>query len=435
LSPLGPTIGTLTGVKVRPRARGWSQIGHRVGASDLANELSRHRLLDAPALRHLGDALERDDATVAELLRPGHPFRRAPDPSAWLRHMQTAANPEMRRGSRPLSLLTYNVGLLSRRVALQRFEVPHPTLRRARLPAEVLAGTWDVVMLQEVWEQEDVQAFATEARRQGYAFFAGARRHAAHGLMILVRRSLIDTTRPQRFEEHCYGAQRRAERLPGLGIARGYLSWTLGLRDAGQIVLIDTHTTAFPPFSHVRAAQACELATAVRRQAEDAVVIVGGDLNAGPYYPSDQYGWRAGSPVSGWWRNAVSYPLLLHLGALQDAVVAAGLADDVQAMAGVPIADPGFADRPFGGEADPDVARRCFTATDANSLYHRQYGGTEYPARIDHVLWRDHRQTTRVAGARLCFVERHEFPGVGQFELSDHYGVEVQFEVCGDRAT
>lgn len=62
----------------------------------------------------------------------------------------------------------------------------------------------------------------------------------------------------------------------------------------------------------------------------------------------------------------------------------AGKTDDVAPLRRLRPVDEASVRAPFGDGSDPDSDRTTFTATDANSLYHRQYPGTD-SARIDHV--------------------------------------------------
>ena len=399
-----------------------------VGAADHFD--TRTHLSDCPALRHLAVALDDPGATLGDLLRGRREFVRAPDPSAWLGDVRTRRCAGDNRAGAPLSVLTYNVGLLSRRLGPRLYEVPHTTQRRTRLLKQVLTADADVIALQEVWEDADVARFGAAGRTAGYRFFAGGHRHRAHVLMILVHRRCIGAGAEHRFAEHCYAAQRRGEQLPGLGISRGFIAWSFELAAVRRrITIVDTHTTAFPPFAHVRSAQALELARFCNALPDDELLVVAGDLNCAPYYPWDRYGVRARRPVDGWWRNAISYPLLMHVAGLEDAVVRAGRTKDFAPLRQLRPVDEGSVRAPFGDGSDPDPERTTFTATDANSLYHRQYGGTEYPARIDHILLRDRRDAVAVTGAGLRFCEVHDFGAAGRFELSDHFGVAAALQI------
>lgn len=411
--------------------------GPRAAADDLP-------LREVEVLRHVADALARDGARVRDLFAPKLRLLRAPDPSELFaaRRAEHLALPALREPS-PLRVLSYNVGLLSRQIAIDRFEVPELAHRREVLPDRLLADRWDALLLQEVWDAEDVERFARAARRHGYAWFAGRMRRRAHGLMILVRRALVDRDQPLAFDEQRFARQRRFERIPGVGIERGVIMFAFGHRPTGlRIVLVDTHTTAFPRLFAVRAAQARQLGRQIHHQIrhqirqcsaaleQEPVVVLGGDLNAGPYYRDDVYGEANGRPVRDWWKNALSYPLLLHYGELHDARVAAAPARDVELAHRLPPWDASYRRAPFGGSGfDPDPDRDTFTVGDHNGLYFRQYGGTEVPARIDAVMFRDPLRRVRVGEHRLAYVEPHDFGPAGCFELSDHFGVGVRLDL------
>jgi endonuclease/exonuclease/phosphatase family metal-dependent hydrolase len=400
--------------------------------SMLPSDLGEHpldgtRLVDAPALAHLAAALPDGAAlTVEDLFREAPAPVRAPDPSALLEQLRAdhAALPSL-ASAEPLRVLSFNTGLLDRWYPFAVLQVPHVDERRAGMAAELLGDGFDVLLLQEVWDARDVRAFEAEAVRRGYSVHAGSsdRAHEEHGLLMLVRSSLIDPAGPDERDEETFELQRGVERFPGPGIERGLLSWRFRHAPTGIVLTVfDTHTTAFPELAWVREAQARQLGLRAHEAPADDVVVVAGDINAGPYYPHDRFGEVDGAPVVGWWRNAHAYPLLLHYGGLWDAHAAAGQADDVARMDRLPAFGPRYLQEPLGDAALCDELVGVFTASDCNSLYFRQYAATEYPARIDHVLVRDALDRVRVQDSAIVYTE--PLPD-GSFERSDHYGVGV----------
>lgn len=401
-------------------------------SSTLPSDLGEHlldgtRLVDAPALVHLAAALDdADDLTVEDLFREHPAYARAPDPAQLLDEMQAehVALPEL-PVSVPLRVLSFNTGLLDRWYPFAVVQVPHVDERRAALPADLLGEGYDVLLLQEVWDTRDVRAFEAEAAHRGYRVHAGSSdaAHEAHGLLMLVREDLIDPAGPDERDEETFELQRDIEQFPGPGVERGMLSWRLRHAPSGLVLtLIDTHTTAFPELSWVREAQARQLGLRVRDVPEDDVVVLTGDLNAGPYYPHDRFGEVDGEPVVGWWRNAQAYPLLLHYGDLWDAHAAAGQAQDVALLDALPAFGPAYRREPYGDASQCNVLVGVFTATDCNTLYFEQYAATEYPARLDHVMVRDALERVRVRDSAVVYTD----PLAGEtFERSDHYGVAV----------
>jgi endonuclease/exonuclease/phosphatase family metal-dependent hydrolase len=388
--------------------------------------LDATRLADAPALAHLAAAIDAPEGlTVEDLFRDRPGYARAPDPSAWLAEMRAEHEAILPAPvAEPLRVLTFNTGLLDRWYPFAVVQVPHVDVRRERSPVELLGDGWDVLLLQEVWDERDVQAFEAEAARRGYLSHAGSSEaHEEHGLLVLVRESLVDPEGPDDRGEATFELQRDIERFPGPGVERGFLSWRFRHAPTGVVIhLFATHTTAFPELSWVRDAQARQLGLATRDVPDDELVVVAGDINAGPYYPHDAFAAVDGEPVVGWWRNAQAYALLLHYGGLWDAHAAAGQADDVAVMDRLPAYGPAYLREPLGDAALCEELAGAFTATDCNSLYFGQYAGTEYPARIDHVLVRDPSGRARVRDSVVVYTEA--LPGE-TFELSDHYGVGV----------
>lgn len=391
-------------------------------------------LIDSPILQHLaaaledGDTLRASDLFFAERLR----FTAAPDPSELLvmQASEHGALPPLAEPA-PLKVLTYNTGLLSRWYPFTHVGVPKYRERRAETAARLLADGWDVLFLQEVWDLVDVERFAAEAKAQGYAIYAGSeKKHAQHGLVMLVREALIAEAE-QEFAEEQYEAQREIELFPGPGIKRGLLGWSFTHAPTGRRVhLYATHFTAFPELWQERDVQARVLGGRARSHADEDVVLVGGDLNAGPYYPEDSFGSDGEATLSGWWHNAMMYPLMLHYGGLYDSHSALSPAQDVARMQQLKLP---FEFGPY--KAEP-LAGRCaeipvdtFTGTDCNSLYFGQYGATEYPARLDYIFVRDVGQHVRVVSSALEYTEPLDFGAAGRFELSDHYGQSATLQI------
>ncbi len=388
------------------------------------------KLIESPALAHLAAAIDGgDELTVEELMSGALPsFTRAPDPSGLLelqRHEHDALPTP--QDAYALRVLTYNVGLLSRWYPLTEVEVPEIERRRERFADLLLEDRWDILLLQEVWEPHDVARLEEGAERLGYELYAGTdRHHEYHGLVTLVRSALIDRDAPQQREEVLYEQQRALERFPGPGLERGFLSWELGLAGLGgtTVRLYNTHLTSLPPQGPIRAAQARELAVHSRGASQDTLILVGGDLNSAPYYPLDTFGAVSGEPVSGWWSNTTMYAVMLHYGDFRDIQLLAGAADDLAVLDGLPAYDEAaYTREPFGDPSRCDVIAPAVTLSDCNSLLFTSSGGTEYPARIDYLMYRDARERVRVINASVEYSEPVELGEGVSAELSDHSGV------------
>jgi len=391
-------------------------------------------LIDSPVLQHLaavlddGDTLRTSDLFFAERLR----FSAAPDPSALLtaQASEHAALPPLAEPE-TLRVLTYNTGLLSRWYPFTHVGVPHYRERRAETAARLLGDGWDVLFLQEAWDLVDVERFAAEAEAQGYAIYSGSeKKHAQHGLVILVRESLIAATE-QEFAEEQFEAQREIELFPGPGIRRGLIRWSFTHAPSRRrIHLYATHFTAFPELWQERDVQARVLGGRARSHPDEDVVLVGGDLNAGPYYPENRFGSDGETTLSGWWHNAMMYPLMLHYGGLYDSHSALQPAQDVVRMQQLllPFEHGPYAEAPLAGRC-ADIPADTFTGTDCNSLYFQQYGATEYPARLDYIFIRDVGEHVRVVASALEYTEPLDFGAAGSFELSDHYGQSATLQI------
>jgi hypothetical protein len=74
------------------------------------------------------------------------------------------------------------------------------------------------------------------------------------------------------------------------------------------------------------------------------------------------------------------------------------------------------------------VPQGVFTGTDCNRLYFDSYGGTEYPARLDHLFLRAPTDVVGVATTGLSYVNAETIRG-HTHELSDHYGVHAELRI------
>ena len=389
------------------------------------------RVRDVSGLAHLGEA-RGDDPTVAELLRrrPGG-FTSAPDPTAALErlHAQHSALPPL-DDFVELTVLTYNVALLSRTYLGTLVESPDIDERREVMAERVFATGDDVLLLQEVWELEDARAFEAAGERAGYAVWSGTgRKHVQHGLVLAVR--LEHVAGGTVLGEAQYASQRKLERWPGPNVKRGWLSMGFDLAGTSRrLTVVDTHATSYASFWRQRDRQARELGMAMA--GTPGIVVLGGDLNSGPYYAREVWLDGEGKPVRDWWDNAVAWSLWQHYGGAYDALAAATPAADVQRGDAVPETWERYLEVPYGEDGWCDTSRgEVFTGTDCNSLYWQQYSGTEPPARLDHVMVRDPERLVRVVGAGVVLTETEDFGGPeGPTELSDHYGVRVRLRVA-----
>lgn len=382
-----------------------------------------------PVLGHLAAALPDggEGLTLEQFLRTDQDYGEAPDPGALFGARRTAHAALPPEGpSEPLRLLTYNTALLGRWFAFLSTVMPELATRRRVLADIVLADGWDIVLLQEVWDLQDVDRLRAAAADHGYLVYAGSEaHHEEHGLAIAVRAELVDLAAAQEQAEEQYAQQRELEDFPGPGVLRGFLHWSFVHAPTGvRLHLFDTHATSFPSFARTRDFQVRQLGAAVRAIPEDEVAFIGGDFNGGPYYPDDAFGVTDGDTITGWWSNAAAYALFLHYAGAEDLRNAATMPTDVVDMDAVPAWSSAHFDAPFGdGEFCEGAPRRFLTGVDCNSLYFRSYAGTEYPARIDHLFMRDAQRRVRVQATELAYTERRMFGDAGPFELSDHYGV------------
>jgi len=397
-------------------------------------------LTETESLAHLGAALSDEArAEVRELdaliRSEADIFTSAPDPTAFFEAQRAAhaALPPLAEGAAELRVLTFNTALLDRTYLGNRVQMPEIESRGPVMAERLLRMDYDILLLQEMWEWSDVESLQAAAKSSGYTVYGGSpEKHREHGLAIAVKSELIDPDSPQDRREQQFSAQRKLEYFPGPDVKRGWLTWSFTLSGTDQVIhLYDTHATSFVSFWLQRELQAREVGAEISTRPVGDVVLLGGDLNSGPYYRDDVWIDGENAEVAGWWRNAVAYALWLHYGEMYDALNAVEIPQDVELGKTVP--NPRdhrvFLLEPYGRERwCGEVGGVVFTATDCNDIYFESYAGTEYPARLDHLMIRDPSGAVRVLEADIV-LERPMFFGGRELELSDHYGVEVRLQV------
>ena len=383
-------------------------------------------------LRHLASVLENKDIRKArDLIEQTPSFARAPNPEALLATMQ-AMNPPATEEAVGLRVMTWNVAFLDYYVGPKHWAwSPYMDVRRGGVLQAAFSGGYDVVLLQEVWRKKERSRFAQAAEEAGYWAVAPDKGYQ-HGLMTFVKKS-IAVNKPDEVRVRPYGVQDKLEKVRVPGVKQALLRCWLRARfehpELGPITLFNTHMQAFPSSWAARIEQARELGILASERPNEELVMVAGDMNAGPYYKSNDWTRMDGVTESVWFTNAVSYPVLLHYGELVDLSIRGRSVEDalLDVSEGRKVVND-----PKRARIEPALLLGCgglhnnaFTATDCNDLYRMQYGGTEAPARLDHILARDPQARIHTAAWK------HRFTGLvtdtpdGKVELSDHAAVTV----------
>ena len=397
-------------------------------------------LAETPALAHLEAALSPEARAeiqrVEQLLRAEEDvFASAPDPSALFAAQRAAhaALPPLAEGATELRVLTFNTALLDRSYLGNQVTMPEIGARRPVMGERLVRLGYDVLLLQEVWEWEDMLAIQQVAEAAGYVVYGGSpEKHPEHGLLIAVRKEIIAADVPQDRREQQFSAQRKLEYFPGPDVKRGWLSWSFTLAGTSQrIHLYNLHATSFVSFWLQRELQAREVGADIAARPQDDVVLLGGDFNSGPYYREDTWINGQNEAETGWWRNAVAYPLWLHYAEVYDALNAVEVPQDV--ALGQTIPEPRdhklFLVEPYGRQRwCNETEGVVFTATDCNTLYFQSYAGTEFPARLDYLFIHDPSQHVRVVETNITLNQTMTF-GSQTHELSDHYGLETLLQI------
>jgi len=404
------------------------------------DETDDFKLTETAAMRHIGDAIEGGaDLTLRGLIEKGDgvAFSGTPNPAALLTGTNTLDDGRARQGRAPVSVLTWNVALLDVNLlgVIPYTETPDLERRRRVLPGLAFETGADVIALQEVWLDEDVETFSRRGQELGYRPFVHERQGHNDGLITFIREDAIAGGSTVSFDFESYGSQVVTGYFPGPGIARGWLSVRFVHAGAGPIHVFNTHMQAFPENWLGRVKQAREIGILVReiQEATGDLVVVAGDFNSGPYYSKAEWTAPGGATVDRWLHNAIAYPTMLTYGNLVDAAIMGRPENDAIAditlgdtvvnnadtALDIPGAEEGWCER---------TPNTTFTATDCNSLYFDQYAGTEYPARLDHILVSDGDERVIVTKSALQFTEKQTFGDLVR-EPSDHFAVRVDMLV------
>jgi endonuclease/exonuclease/phosphatase family metal-dependent hydrolase len=398
-------------------------------------------LKDTSGLAHIAAVLDNGDSlTLRDLIEQGDAltFSGAPNPAKLLTDTNALDDNRDRAGRFPLSVLTYNVALLNVDLfnIIPYAESPNIPQRRRVLPALIFATGADVVLLQELWLDEDVKHFSERAALSGYRAIVHDRSGGNDGLMICLREDILAGGTSVDVDFAPYASQNGTEFWPGPGILRGWMSVHFVHDDIGGVSVFNTHMQAFPENWLGRVKQARELGIQIRTTVENTgdFAFVGGDFNSGPYYKTASWTAPDASVFDGWYHNTIAYPTLLTYGDLVDAAIMGRPA--VDATADITLGDTVVNDSTTALDVPGAVDGWCeqtpnttFTATDCNSIYFEQYAGTEAPARLDHVFVSDARERVVVANSQIVFTEPQSFDDV-VVPPSDHYGVRVDLLVA-----
>lgn len=387
-------------------------------------------------LSHLAQAIVGGERLRAvDLLQHSLEFCAPPDPTEELRRT-CAENPAPHPDAVGLRLLCWNLALLDVRVLGRIYkQSPWLTERRPVVFERLLGSGADIMWIQELWQPPEIRLLEKLAPLAGYRLFCPPR-DQRDGLAFLLREGSWSGEVQVQVQAYEVQAHQEALAMPGKdSMRRSFLRLSFEHPRLGPLSLYDTHMQAFPKAWRKRMIQSRRLGLEVARRPPEELVLVGGDLNAAPFYARQSWRCPDGRYDSNWWHNALSLPLLQHYGGLVDLALRGRSAEDADADVRVArqlANDPRAALAPQPDGSDEHL--RTFTATDHNRLYHRQYAGTEQPARLDHLLARDPHGRVHVQSSRHRFIEREVQTPEGPVEPSDHYAVEVELRVSPLRA-
>jgi endonuclease/exonuclease/phosphatase family metal-dependent hydrolase len=398
-------------------------------------------LMDDPRLSHLGNALDDGMNLRAGDLFSGFNLLDRPDPSQLLRAF-SEENPTASPLSISLRVRSFNVGLLDISLfgsGLQILEAPALRARREILFRRVFEGDADLVLLQEVWADQDIEralAFGEDAGFSCQAFFEEG---GKTGLVTCARESGLSKTPME--AEACEFHGPAADVLSYAGDVVRSLSWVdLEWIGVGKGRVYNVHLSPMFHGRYLRMYQMRAVGIHARGVSDERLVILGGDLNASAFYARDNWENGQAEIEHGWWDTALAYPLGLFYGGFSDLMIRGrnGADADLEVRNAIALSpEPkGALSEAYGEKRQcPSLKAAGFTATDCNSLHFRQYAGKEPPSRLDHLWAVDPQGRIHVQDAQMIFTEKIDLPGGERLELSDHCGVEVTLKIKPARQT
>jgi len=381
------------------------------------------------------------DASVADLMGAKDlTMKSRPDPTGALSSSRALQDKTVIADPVELKVMTYNVALLDVKPYENKLndvisdaragrladrlgnlfsgalQSPNLDRRRDVLPERVFATGQDVILLQEVWSDEDVARFTEAAKAKGYVPLVGPR--VAHpdgekgyndGLMTFVKADVLESGAPIDEKKRAYTEQDTRENRIG-AVKRGYQEVRFVHKELGPITVFNTHLQAYPQNFKERMSQTRELGLAMAGAKDAGLVVGGGDLNAGAYYAHDEHSKGLFKKNDSYFENSVSHFGLLHYAGASDA-----------ALMGRPASDA-HADMTSMHQT-PAAGTWPHTATETNGLYRAQYDEISSSktdgVRMDHIVGVGKFQAKDTS---LLFTDVDARAGT---ELSDHFAVST----------
>jgi len=174
-----------------------------------------------------------------------------------------------------LKIVTYNTGLLD----VPIWGVPYADKRFPHFLEQLHSSHADIYMLQEVWMEGSLAGI--QSRFSEYFVYSGSGK-ITHGLVILIKKSLLRTSRVQ-LVESAFAEQLSSEYF-------GYYNGVLGIRInvhglKDPVYLLNTHLCPFAENQTIRNSQLDEIKTIISevKTRGKGILILGGDFNQSPY--------------------------------------------------------------------------------------------------------------------------------------------------------
>ena len=176
-----------------------------------------------------------------------------------------------------LRVFSYNAGFLN----MALIKVPEYKDRVKFFKATLDGVDFDILCLQEIWNDRERQELQQIASERNYFLYHGSKKnYERHGLVILINKAIA---REVHFDEYIYDKQAWYE--PVSGYVKGALRAHITLLNGRTMLLVNTHLTAVA--NGIRDKQAQEIIKNFQIEAD--YFLLTGDFNNNPFMKEQVY--------------------------------------------------------------------------------------------------------------------------------------------------
>ena len=350
-------------------------------------------------------------------------FKTSPNPSFLFKKFLEENKKSKNKNNYHLNILSYNVSLQENKIdSLIKNQIIEI------LPFIIFRNKFDIILLQGIWAQKDINNFVQTAQTNGYIAFASDKEYYNDGLISFVKSEIIDLNKLVLYNQQPFLAQGLELYVDEQLAVGGYQSVSFEHKKIGNLSFFNTQMDESPNNWANRIDQSKELGLQVNLLAskQSGLALVGGNINAAPYYKYDEWTDYNNNTTKNWYKNTLGYYALLYYGDLDDLFIKGAskknYLNDKKLFEHI-------SKSPSKNNFDWCEKNNNFTVSDCNSLYEKQYGGKHMPARVDHIFAHDKESKIYVKNRKLEFVDKVVLSCGLETELSSHYGISLNLEI------